>query len=98
MRTSSSSPRVALLAPLQGALNKTNKPRVKLSNVPEGPSPRRGLRIQPRVLTLGTAPPLRIALKGLQIEGVNSRINDYRSLAPSGQSTCLMVPRVETLG
>ena len=46
----------------------------KLSNVPEGPSPRRGLRIQPRVLTLGTTPPLRIALKGLQIEGVKSRI------------------------
>jgi hypothetical protein len=57
--------------------------------------------LKPRVLTLGTVPPLRRALKGRQIECVHSTHltkSALSSLQLQGESPYLMVPRVKTLG
>jgi hypothetical protein len=53
-----------------------------------------------QVLTLGTVPPLRRALKGRQIECVHSTHLTKSVLSPlhQGESPYLMVPRVKTLG
>jgi hypothetical protein len=66
----------------------------KLRAVWDGSSSRRDRRIQkPRVLTLGTVPPLRRALKGRQIECVNSTHLTKSALSPlQGESPYLMVP------
>ena len=72
----------------------------KIRAVWDGSSSRRDRRIQkPRVLTLGTVPPLRRALKGRQIECVNSTHLTKSALSPlQGESPYLMDPRVKTLG